>query len=550
MSGGVCVPALSTADHTVSPPVVSIPRDYNAAHDLIERNLAAGRGSKLAYIDDSGSYTYLQLAERVNRAANALVSLGLGMETRIMLAHLDTIDFPAVFLGAIKAGVIPIAANTLLTTDDYHFMLEDSRARVLVVSQALLPTFEPILDKLPYLEHVIISDGAEAGDIVHGKSKVKRSHLQTLLKCARARFDPAPTTCDDVCFWLYSSGSTGAPKGTVHLQSSLIQTAELYAKPVLGIREDDVVFSAAKLFFAYGLGNGLTFPLSVGATTVLMAGRPTPDAVFQKLKEYQPTIFYGVPTLFGAMLASPDLPSPGDVSLRVCTSAGEALPADLGRRWTEHFGTEILDGIGSTEMLHIFMSNRPGEVRYGTTGKPVPGYRVRLVDENGNDVADGELGELQISGPSSASQYWNKRAKSLETFVGEWTRAGDKYSVDTDGYFTYGGRSDDMLKVSGMYVSPFEVEAAMMTHADVLEAAVVGDVDDNGLVKPRAFVVTRPGVSKSEQLADALKQHVKNKLAPYKYPRWIEFADELPKTATGKIQRFKLRKHGGKQAAR
>jgi benzoate-CoA ligase len=536
------VPALSTAEHSVSPPVVSVPRAYNAAHDLIERNLAEGRGAKLAYIDDRGSYTYSQLDERVNRAANALLSLGLGMETRIMLAHLDTIDFPAVFLGAIKAGVIPVAANTLLTTEDYRFMLEDSRARVLVVSQALLPTFEPILGEMPFLEHVVISGEAAVGNIASGKGAVERSHLQTLTGNASADFEPAPTTCDDVCFWLYSSGSTGTPKGTVHLQSSLIQTAELYAKPVLGIRADDVVFSAAKLFFAYGLGNGLTFPLSVGATTVLMAERPTPAAVFKRLKEHQPTIFYGVPTLFGAMLASPDLPAADEVSLRVSTSAGEALPADLGRRWTEHFGTEILDGIGSTEMLHIFMSNRPGEVRYGTTGKPVPGYRVRLVDETGNEVARGELGELQISGPSSASHYWNDRAKSLETFVGNWTRAGDKYSVDADGYYTYGGRSDDMLKVSGMYVSPFEVEAAMMTHSDVLEAAVVGDVDDKGLVKPKAFVVTKPGVAQSDQLAEALKQHIKNKLAPFKYPRWIEFVDELPKTATGKIQRFKLRK--------
>jgi benzoate-CoA ligase len=317
------VPALSTADHSVDPPVVSVPRDYNAAYDLIERNLAAGRGAKIAYIDDRGSYTYLQLSEKVNRAANALVSLGLGMETRIMLAHLDTIDFPAVFLGAIKAGVIPIAANTLLTTDDYRFMLADSRARALVVSEALLPTFEPILGDLPFLEYVIVSSetassDADAGEAdsrspVPGNGPAKRRHLQTLMERASTEFEAAPTTCDDVCFWLYSSGSTGAPKGTVHIQSSLIQTAELYAKPVLGIREDDVVFSAAKLFFAYGLGNGLTFPLSVGATTVLMAERPTPAAVFQRLKQYRPTIFYGVPTLFGAMLVSPDLPSPEEV---------------------------------------------------------------------------------------------------------------------------------------------------------------------------------------------------------------------------------------------
>jgi len=525
------VAGLSRADHSVSPPTVAIPRDYNAAYDLIERNLAAGRADKIAYIDDTGRYSYGELAQRVNRAANALVSLGLGMEDRIMLAHLDTIDFPSVFLGAIKAGIVPIAANTLLTTADYRIMLEDSRARALVVSESLLPAFEPILKTAPFLEQVIVS----------GKDSRGHVHLQPLLQKSADRIEPAPTTCDDVCFWLYSSGSTGAPKGTVHVHSSLIHTAELYARPILGIREADVVFSAAKLFFAYGLGNALTFPLSVGATTILMAERPTPAAVFRRLREQRPTIFYGVPTLFGAMLASPDLPKKDEVALRICASAGEALPADIGRRWAARFGVDILDGIGSTEMLHIFLSNRPGEVRYGTTGKPVPGYRIRLVDEEGREVGVDEIGELQISGPTSAAYYWNKRARSLETFLGPWTRAGDKYTRDRDGYYTYCGRSDDMLKVSGMYVSPFEVEAALVTHPDVLEAAVVGAADEQQLVKPKAYVVTRPGVAGTPALADALKQHVKDRLAPFKYPRWIEFIPELPKTATGKIQRFRLR---------
>jgi len=531
------VPALSKADHSTSPPVVTIPRRYNAAHDLIERNLAAGRGEKIAYIDDADSYRYSDLAQRVDRASSALTSLGIGMEARVMLCLLDSIDFPAAFLGAIKAGIVPVATNTLLTTDDYKFMLDDSRARALVVSAELLPKFEPILGDLPFLEYVIVSGPDEVSEA----STPGRLHWQRLTNEAANCFDPVPTTSDDVCFWLYSSGSTGTPKGTVHLHSSLIQTAELYAKPVLGIGESDVVFSAAKLFFAYGLGNALTFPLSVGATTVLMAQRPTPAAVFRILKQHQPTIFYGVPTLVGAMLASPELPSREQVALRVSVSAGEALPAELGRRWHEHFGSDILDGIGSTEMLHIFMSNRPGAVRYGTTGQPVPGYEVRLVGESGDVVAPGELGELQIKGPSSASHYWNQQSRSRATFVGEWTRAGDKYSMSDDGYYTYGGRSDDMLKVSGMYVSPFEVEAALMTHADVLEAAVVGDFDAGNLVKPRAFVVTKPGVAASEQFADALKLHVKDQLAPFKYPRWVEFVETLPKTATGKIQRFKLR---------
>jgi benzoate-CoA ligase len=525
------MPGLSSADHGVSPPVIHIPRDYNAAHDLVERNLLAGRAGKLAYIDDAGRYTYGDLAQRVNRAANALTGLGLEMESRILLCHLDTIDFPSVFLGAIKAGIVPIAVNTLLTPADYKFMLEDSRARALVVSESLLPALAPVLAGMPFLKHVIVS-----GRDAHG-----HLHLQALAGKASSEFAPAPTTRDDICFWAYSSGSTGLPKGTVHVHSSLIHTAELYARPILGIEENDVVFSAAKLFFAYGLGNALTFPLAVGATTILMAERPTPASVFKRLKERRPTIFYGVPTLFGSMLASPELPRREELALRICTSAGEALPAELGRRWTDHFGIEILDGIGSTEMLHIFLSNRPGAVRYGTTGQPVPGYHIRLINEDGNVAATGELGELQISGPTSAIHYWNNRARSLDTFVGAWTRAGDKYSVDADGYYTYGGRSDDMLKVSGMYVSPFEVEAALVTHPDVLEAAVIGAQDEQALIKPKAFVVTRVGVQASEALADALKQHVKDRLAPFKYPRWIEFVSELPKTATGKIQRFKLR---------
>ena len=529
------MPGFSSVDHSVSPPNVSIPHDYNATYDLVERNLVAGRGGKTAYVDDQGRYTYAELAERVNRAAYALTGLGLEMESRVMLAHLDTIDFASVFLGAIKAGIVPVTANTLLTTADYKFMLEDSRVRALIVSEALLPAFQPLLNDLPFLKHVIVS-----GKDAHG-----HLHLQQLMSRAATAFAPAPTTADDICFWLYSSGSTGTPKGAVHIHSSLIQTAELYAKPILGIRESDIVFSAAKLFFAYGLGNALTFPLAVGATAVLMAERPTPAAVFKRLKEHRPTIFYCVPTLYGALLGSPDLPRKEELGLRVCTSAGEALPAELGRRWTEHFGVEILDGIGSTEMLHIFISNRPGEVRYGTTGKPVPGYQIRLVDEQGKEVAIGEIGELQINGPTSAIHYWGNRARTLSTFVGPWTRAGDKYTQDADGYYTYGGRSDDMMKVSGMYVSPFEVEAALMTHPDVLEAAVIGVADEQNLIKPKAFIVTKPGVAAAPALADSLKSHVKDRLAPYKYPRWVEFVAELPKTATGKIQRFKLRSREG-----
>src|SRR3989454_179114 len=503
--------------------ILELPREYNAAVDLIGRNLAAGRGGKIAYIDDAGSCTYAQLAERVDRAANALHSLSIHREERIAIAMLDSADWVAVFLGAIKAGIVPVAMNTLLTPADYEYQLRDSGARALFVSAPLLKNFQPILRNCPDVKHVV-------------------SQISDFLRAVETKAEPAPTTRDDMCFWLYSSGSTGAPKGTVHLHSHLIATAELYAKPILGIRESDVVFSAAKLFFAYGLGNALTFPLAVGATAILMAERPTPDAVFKRLVERQPTIFYAVPTLFAALLASSNFPERSKLNLRICTSAGEALPADIGKRWTERTGVEILDGIGSTEMLHIFLSNRPGEGRYGSTGKPAPGYQGRLGADQGEGVPrPGELGELQICGPTSALMYWNQRERTKNTFQGPWTRSGDKYSVDEQGYYTYGGRSDDMLKVSGIYVSPVEVEAALITHEVVLEAAVVGGEDENKLGKPKAFFVLKAGHAPSDSLKAALQQHVKAKLAPHKYPRWIEFLNELPKTATGKIQRFKLR---------
>ncbi len=534
------MPTLSEADHATSPPKISIPRLYNAADDLIGRNLAAGRGGKLAYIDDKGRYTYDELAARANRFANLLGSLGVMREQRVLLCVHDTIDFPATFLGAIKAGVVPIAVNTLLTAADYEYMLGDSRARIAVVSEPLLPLFQPLLEKIPTLERILVAGADSAqGERVQA--------LAPLLADSGDHFDAVATTRDDACFWLYSSGSTGAPKGTVHVHSSLMETAELYARPILGIREDDVVFSAAKLFFAYGLGNGLTFPLAVGATTVLMAERPTPAAVFQRLREHKPTIFYGVPTLYASMLAAADCPQREDMRLRACTSAGEALPEEIARRWAQRFGVDILDGIGSTEMLHIFISNRPGDVRYGTTGKPVPGYEVRLVDDEGN-IIDGanQPGELQISGTTSAMAYWNNRDKSRATFQGGWTRSGDKYSRTADGYYVYAGRSDDMLKVSGIYVSPIEVESCLIQHEAVLEAAVVGHEDDDKLIKPKAYVVLKPGISASPVLAEAIKQHVKAGLAPYKYPRWMEFVEELPKTATGKIQRFKLRAAGSR----
>src|SRR2546422_8729511 len=347
--------------------MTDVPREYNAAVDLVGRNLAAGRGGKIAYIDDAGSCTYAQLAERVDRAANALHSLNIHREERIAIAMLDSADWVAVFLGAIKAGIVPVAMNTLLTPADYEYQLRDSGARALFVSEPLLKNFQPILRNCPDVKHVV-------------------SQISDFLRAVETKAEPAPTTRDDMCFWLYSSGSTGAPKGTVHLHSHLIATAELYAEPILGIRESDVVFSAAKLFFAYGLGNALTFPLAVGATAILMAERPTPDAVFKRLVEKQPTIFYAVPTLFAALLAHPSFPRKEQLHLRICTSAGEAQPADIGKRWTERTGVEILDGIGSTQMLPIFFSHPPGEGRYRRTRKPGAGEPGRAGGGPGGGV--------------------------------------------------------------------------------------------------------------------------------------------------------------------
>jgi benzoate-CoA ligase family protein len=510
------------------------PRLYNFAADILERNLRAGRAHKPAYVDPRGSWSFGQLADRAARFGEALRGLGIRREERILLCLLDTIDWPTAFLGAIKAGVIPIPVNTLMTEDDYRFMLADSSVRALVVSEAIYPKFENLIKSGANPRLVIVS-----GDNAHG-----HHGFEGLIGQAKPADYTAPTTPDDICFWLYTSGSTGTPKGAVHVHADLKLTDELYAGPILGLTEQDVCYSAAKLFFAYGLGNALTFPLSAGATTILLPDRPTPDKVAALIRRHPVTVFYGVPTFYAAFLASAAAPQRGEVKLRLCVSAGEALPPDIGRRWRERYGVDILDGLGSTEMLHIFLSNRPGEVKYGTTGKPVPGYDIKLVGDVGEPVKQGEMGELQVRGPTSAIMYWNNREQSRATFLGEWTRSGDKYIQDQEGFFVYCGRRDDMLKVGGMYVSPFEVEGALCTHPDVLEAAVVAWPDAEGLIKPKAFVVLKSPDQACETLAGTLQEHCKSRLAPYKYPRTIEFRTDLPKTATGKIQRFRLRAEG------
>jgi len=520
-------------DTTSSPPALRIPERFNAAHDLLDRNLRAGREDKIAYIDDAGSYTYGDLAARVNRFANSLHGFGLAQEQRILLCIQDGIDFPTAFLGAIKAGIVPIPVNTMLSAADYAYMLHDSRAQMAVISEPLLPKFQPILGQSPFLKHVLVTESAVPPPGMRAFSEV--------LAASTDSFEPTPTSRDEPCFWLYSSGSTGAPKGTVHVHSSLIETAALYAQATLGLKESDVMLSAAKLFFAYGLGNSLTFPLAVGGTAVLMAERATPASIIARLRLHRPTVFSGVPTLFASLLASDQLPKAEDISLRLCNSAGEALPEDIARRWRERTGVDIVDGIGSTEMLHIFISNRPDRIRYGTLGLPVPGFEAKIVDEAGNPVAPGETGDLLVRGSTSAKFYWNQHARSRATFVGSWTRTGDRFRVDENGDYVYAGRADDMLKVGGIYVSPIEVESALIAHPAVHETAVVGKEDSDRLVKPIAYVVLARGFVASEALAGELKAFVKSRLAPYKYPRWIEFVADLPKTATGKIQRFKLR---------
>ena len=517
-----------------TPQVAPTGERFNFTQHLLEVN--AGRAAKTAYIDDQGSLSYGQLADGSRRLAAALLASGVRRDERVLLLMHDCNDWPVSFLGALYAGIVPVAVNTLLTADDYAYMLQHSRAQAVLVSAALLPTLDAALATGPHeVKTIIVSRPAAA----LGGNRVA---LDAFVGAQAPLPTPADTGADDPAFWLYSSGSTGRPKGTVHTHANPYWTAELYGRPVLGLTDSDVCFSAAKLFFAYGLGNGLSFPLSVGATTILMAERPTPDATFKRwtgqVGGVRPTVFFGAPTGFAGMLASPALPARDQVALRLTSSAGEALPADLGERFTTHFGVEIIDGIGSTEMLHIFLSNRPGQVRYGTTGWPVPGYDVELRGDDGQPVPDGETGDLYIRGESAALMYWGNREKSRETFQGAWTKSGDKYVRNGDGSYTYSGRSDDMLKVSGIYVSPFEVEATLVQHPAVLEAAVIGMVDDEGLTKTKAFVVLKA----DHQATDTeLKAFVKDRLAPYKYPRVIEFLTELPKTATGKIQRFKLR---------
>jgi len=517
-----------------------MPREYNAATWFVDRHIVEGRAARLAVIHEGRRLTYGDVAAGANRLGNALRRLGVQREQRVVLLLHDSPQFVWSFWGTLKIGAVPIPTNTLLKPRDYEYILRDSRAEVAIVSEALAPALAEAGLRAPALRHIVVAGRASAGELSY----------DDLVSAESTDLAPAETTKDDVAFWLYTSGTTGTPKAAVHLHHDMPVCCEAFGRHVLEIGPDDRTFSVAKLFFAYGLGNALYFPFHVGATTVLLPGRPEPAKVFDVITRERPTLFFAVPTAYAAMLQLPDPDRTYDLrSVRLCISAGEPLPKAIYERWLERFGIEILDGIGSTELCHQFIANRPGRVRPGSSGTLVPGYDARIVDDEGRDLPAGEIGNLLVRGDSACACYWNQHERTKQTIQGEWVRTGDKYTRDADGYFWYAGRGDDMIKAGGMWVSPAEVEGALVEHPAVVEAGVVGAADQDELVKPVAFVVLARGHAPGAALEAELQAFVKQRLAHYKYPRWIRFVEELPKTATGKIQRFKLREMA-KQADR
>ena len=522
-----------TVDRSHSPARISFAPGFNVAVPFVDRHVAAGRGAKIAIRTVDGDVSYGELANGVNRCGNALLGLGVRRGDRLLMVVKDSAEFFYLFWGAIKAGIIPVPLNTLLRAEDYRFIIEDSQCAALVWS----PDYEGevkagLAAARPRPAVALPVEGGER-------------NLRAELARASGELRAVPAAATATCFWLYSSGSTGRPKGTVHRHRDMVATSEHFGVGVLGLREEDVFFSAAKLFFAYGHGNAMTFPLWVGGTAVLLGPKPTPQSTFEAIERFRPTLFFGVPTLYAAQLQALESHRPDLSSLRLCTSAGEALPADIFHRWKERTGLTILDGIGSTEALHVFISNRVDDVRPGSSGRVVPGYEARVVAD-GKEVPPDEPGRLHVRGPSTAAYYWRNPEKTSATMLdGDWIDTGDTYVRASDGYFHYCGRSDDMLKVGGIWCSPIEIESRLVSHPKVLEAAVVGSPDASGLVKPEAYVVLRDGTAGNDALASELMQHCKTALAPYKFPRLIHFVVELPKTATGKIQRFRLRQVAG-----
>jgi len=526
--------------NALRPMHIELPALFNVTTHFVDRHLPEGRGDKVAIECGDDRVTYRQLLERVNRCGNALKKLDVRREERVALLLVDTPDFAYCFFGTIKMGAVAVPVNTLLKPHEYEYVLNDSRARILIVSDSLLPQILAIPKaNLRYLETIVVSGKAVTDAEVNAGGLT----LQKLLDESSSELVAEITNKDDAAFWMYSSGSTGFPKGCVHLHHDMVVCAEHYAKAVLKITEHDRFFSVAKLFFAYGLGNGLYFALSVGATNILWPGSPSPPNIYGVIERHKPTLFFSVPSNYSSLLVY-QKEGGGEFDLstvRHAVSAGEALPATIFTRFKERFGIEVLDAIGSTEALHMFIANRPGAVRPGSSGQILPGYEARIVDENGKDVPDGEIGSLLIKGDATCSCYWNQHEKTKETIQGQWLRTGDKYYRDADGYYWYVGRSDDMLKVKGMWVSPIEIESTLLEHPAVQEAAVVGFADGNELVKPAAYVVLRSGQEGTPQMGEDIKRHILTRLAAHKCPQLLEFVAELPKTATGKIQRFKLR---------
>jgi benzoate-CoA ligase family protein len=525
--------------------VIALPDTFNAASWFVDRNVAEGRGGKVAIECGDQRITYAEVLEQVNRAGNVLREcFDVRIEERVVLLLLDGPEFICTFFGAVKIGAVPIPTSTLWKPADYEYVLNDSRARVMVISQALLPQVDAIpRERLRYLKHVVVVGTSGPRDLPGPKGP----GLHELMADASSDLEAEPTSKDDPAFWLYSSGSTGFPKGCVHLQHDMVVCTELYGKGILNMTADDRCFSVAKLFFAYGLGNAMYCPFGVGATTILWPGSPAAANVYAVIERHRPTLFFSVPTNYGMLLAHTREGRDFDLSsVRHGVSAGEALPPALFERFKRRFGVEILDGIGSTEILHIFISNRPGAIRPGSSGRIVEGYEARIIDERGCDVAVGEIGNLVVSGDSTCACYWNKHEKTKTTIEGRWIRTGDKYYQDPDGYYWYAGRSDDMMKVGGIWVSPIEVENALVEHPTVLECGVGSRADQDGLLKPYAFVVLRNGTPGTPELAAELQHFVRSRLAEYKRPRWVDFIDELPKTATGKVQRYKLRERAAR----
>ncbi len=508
---------------------VELPDIYNAATTFVDENVSRGRGKRTAIYYQDQRLTYQELFERVNQTGNALKDLGLEIEQRVVLVLPDSPEFAFSFFGAIKIGAVPIPTNPWMKAQDYEYLLQDSRARILMIHESVLPEIEKIWDRSRFLKNVIVV----------GKSRGRAFSYESLLAKASTKLEAEPTCKDDVAMWLYTSGSTGSPKGAVHLHHDMITITDLFVKPVLDLRENDICFSASKLFFAYGLGNSLYFPFRFGASTVLWPERPDPEKILQVIERYRPTFFFSVPTLYARLLRVEkryDLSS-----LRICLSSGEPLPPALFHQWKEKFGLELLDVVGSTEATHDFLANRPGRVEPGSSGEVTPAFEAKIVDEEGREVPVGQVGNLLVKGDANSPYYWNKHEQTKKTMLGEWLKTGDTYYKDQEGYYWYCGRSDDMLKVGGMWVSPIEIENTLLEHAAVLEAAVTGKADQDGLIKPKADVVLKGEYQPTEELKEGLQLLVKQRLAPYKYPRWIEFVADLPKTVTGKIQRFKLR---------